>query len=116
MSVMNSIFWGGLVLILGLGLQSCDNPKTPTNVQNGNPNESTPVSGATVFKKQCQICHGADGKLGLNGAKDLTQSTLSLEDRIAVIHSGRGTMTAFKEILSAEEIRAVATYTQTLGK
>ncbi len=108
---------GLLILGLGLATAACNNPK---NNNTNNPNNPTdtpaPVSGATVFKKQCQTCHGADGKLGLNGAKDLTQSTLSLEERIAVIHGGRGTMTAFREILSAEEIQAVAVYTQNLGK
>jgi cytochrome c6 len=70
--------------------------------------------GLTVFRKYCVTCHGADGKLGLNGAKDLTQSVLPLEGRVTVITQGRKLMTPFGEVLSAEEINAVAAYTLTL--
>ncbi|WP_235297849.1 c-type cytochrome [Portibacter marinus] len=67
-----------------------------------------------VWKTHCQLCHGADGKLGLNGAKDLTASTLSLEERIATITNGRNTMIAYESILTPEQIEEVAKYTMTL--
>jgi cytochrome c6 len=70
--------------------------------------------GMAVFRKYCVACHGSDGKLGLNGAKDLTQSVLPVEERITVISKGRKLMTPFEEILSPEEIKAVAEYTRTL--
>lgn len=69
--------------------------------------------GANVFKTHCQLCHGADGKLGLNGAKDFTTSPLSLDERIQVITKGRNTMLAYENTLSPEEIKAVAKYTLT---
>ncbi len=75
---------------------------------------ATPPDGMAVFRQYCVTCHGADGKLGLNGAKDLTQSTLPLEERLNVITNGRKVMTAFNEVLSPEEIKAVAEYTLTL--
>ena len=70
--------------------------------------------GMAVFRKYCVLCHGADGKLGLNGAKDLSKSALPLEERIKVVTNGRKLMTPFGEILSPEEIQAVAAYTLTL--
>jgi cytochrome c6 len=70
--------------------------------------------GMAVFRKYCVTCHGVDGKLGLNGARDLSQSVLSLEDRVTVITQGRKVMTPFGEVLSPEEIKAVAAYTLTL--
>jgi cytochrome c6 len=70
-----------------------------------------PPDGRAIFKQYCIVCHGADGKLGLNGAKDLTQTTFSLDERIALITNGKNMMTPFGELLSAEEIRAVANYT-----
>ncbi len=82
--------------------------------------ESKPVDGsikpegATLFKTHCQTCHGANGKLGLHGAKDLTQSALSLEQRLDLVANGKGVMTPFRSILTPEEIRAVSEYTQTL--
>ena len=72
--------------------------------------------GSDIFHKNCVTCHGANGDLGLNGAFDLTKSTLSVEERIAVITNGRKVMTPFKNLLSAEQIKSVAEYTQTLKK
>lgn len=70
--------------------------------------------GARIFKKYCVACHGLNGKMGLNGAKDLTQSQLSLTERKLLIANGKNTMTPFKSILSAEDITLVAQYTQSL--
>lgn len=70
--------------------------------------------GQAIFRQYCVVCHGADGKLGLNGAKDLTVSILTLEERTNIIANGKKLMTPFNEILSPEEIKAVAKYTQTL--
>lgn len=103
------------ILFLGIisALVSCDTgPKTikrPKTVKN-----TSEVDGFQVFKKNCKTCHGADGSLGLNGAKDLRVSTLSIEQRIETITHGKGVMTAFETILSPEEIKAVAEYTTTL--
>jgi len=68
--------------------------------------------GAEVYKKNCKLCHGADGKQQLNGAKDLNLSTFSLEERIHIITNGKNVMVPFKDVLTAEQIKAVAIYTQ----
>jgi cytochrome c6 len=79
--------------------------------------ESEPgVDGAKVFKISCAVCHGPDGKLGLNGSKDLSVSILTLEERIALITKGKGLMPAQENILSADEIKAAAEYSMTLKK
>jgi cytochrome c6 len=72
--------------------------------------------GAAIFRKNCVVCHGVDGKLGMNGAKDLSASILPLEERINTITNGRNVMTAFKGVLSPEEIKAVAQYTLSMKK
>lgn len=74
------------------------------------------VDGAKIYKQNCELCHGPDGKLGANGSKDLTVSELDLNERIAMITKGKGVMMAFENILSLGEIKAVAEYTMTLGK
>jgi mono/diheme cytochrome c family protein len=74
------------------------------------------IDGASIYKTRCELCHGADGKLGANGSKDLTVSDLELNERIAMITNGKGAMTAFKDILSLQEIKAVAEYSLTLKK
>ncbi len=49
-----------------------------------------------------------------NGARNLKQSTLSLEERIMIIRDGRNVMTSFREKLSNDQIRKVAEHTLTL--
>lgn len=73
-----------------------------------------PPDGKHIFSQYCVACHGADGKLGFNGAKDLSQSVLNLEERVTQIAKGKNLMTAFEDLLSPAEIRAVAEYTLTL--
>ncbi len=70
--------------------------------------------GKKIFKIHCVLCHGADGKLGINGSKDLTKSEISLEEAITQITKGKGLMASYEPILSKEEIEAVAKYTQSL--
>lgn len=72
---------------------------------------STPAEpGKKVFTTYCVTCHGADGKMGLNGAKDLTQSTLTKEETIQVVTNGRKMMAPYKSILSPQEISEVSEY------
>ena len=73
-----------------------------------------PPDGKKIFKINCVLCHGADGKLGVNGSKDLTVSETSLEETITQITKGKGLMAAYEPILSKEEIEAVAKYTISL--
>jgi cytochrome c6 len=72
------------------------------------------LDGGAIFRRNCTTCHGADGKLGMNGAKDLTQSTMDADSRVAIITNGKNLMTPFKALLKPEEIAAVAAYTMTL--
>jgi cytochrome c6 len=72
------------------------------------------VTGADIYKKYCLLCHGVDGKLGVNGAKDITVSQLTEAERIVLIAEGKNTMTPFKGVLTSEQIKAVAAYTLTL--
>ena len=81
-----------------------------------NSNTGNAPDGEAIYKKYCTLCHGADGKLGLNGSKDISISTLTEAERIEQITNGKNTMTPFKGILSDEEIKAVAAYSMTLTK
>lgn len=82
-----------------------------------NAGESKPADlGAETFRKNCVLCHGADGKLGLSGAKDLSASVLPEPERINIITHGKAVMPAFDKLLSPQEIAAVAHYTLSLNK
>lgn len=62
------------------------------------------------YKTFCAACHGFDGALGVNGAKDLSASTLPIEESIAQVYFGKGLMTPFKGLLKDHEIVAVSKY------
>jgi len=68
--------------------------------------------GKKIFDKNCKLCHGADGKQMLNGAKDLNLSTMTLKERINIITNGKKVMIPFKDVLTKDEIKAVAEYTK----
>ncbi|MEO0403267.1 MAG: cytochrome c [Bacteroidota bacterium] len=63
-----------------------------------------------LFDQKCGICHGRDGKLMVGGAPDLSKSEMSLADRIVLITNGKGTMPPQKDVLSKEQIVALAKY------
>lgn len=74
------------------------------------------VNGQELYTANCERCHGADGKLGLMGSKDLSASALAVDAKIELIKNGKGAMTPYSGVLSDEQIRAVAEYTETLKK
>lgn len=76
----------------------------------------TNLNGQELFNASCISCHGADGKLGLMEASDLSISTMELTAKIEIIKNGKGAMTPFAEILTEEQIKAVAEYSASLKK
>lgn len=78
------------------------------------------IDAKKIWKIRCVACHGLYGNQGLNGAANLQEVSISLAERINIITNGRqgeqGVMTAFGEILSEDEIKAVAEYTMTFNK
>lgn len=74
------------------------------------------LSGKDLFEQRCVSCHGIDGSLGFNGAKNLALSSFSSEQIAAQVTNGKGAMAPFKNILSTEEINLVSEYTLGLRK
>ncbi len=66
--------------------------------------------GQKIYKQNCAICHGNDGRLGSAGAKDLSVSTFTLEERIHIVKYGKGGMTPFNGVLNDAETEAVCVY------
>ncbi|MFN6379344.1 MAG: c-type cytochrome [Flavobacteriales bacterium] len=69
-----------------------------------------------TYNRKCGICHGRDGKLMASGSPDLTISKLSKEEVVAIITNGKNNMPPQRDILSKEEIDAVADYAMKLRK
>ncbi|MET4105591.1 cytochrome c [Hymenobacter sp. UYP22] len=79
---------------------------------------ATPVlaAGKVLYTQNCAVCHGADGRLGLNGARDLTKSNLNDAGRVYQVTHGSISkkMPAFQGKLTDEQIRQVVEYSLTL--
>ena len=101
-----------------LCLASCsnDNSHTPSdeNKTSALSADERMAEAKELFEGQCKLCHGIDGTLGLNGAKDLSKSNLSKEEKIDVITNGRNAMAAYKNEYSPQEIDMLADYVGTL--
>jgi uncharacterized membrane protein SirB2 len=69
-----------------------------------------------IYKQNCMSCHGADGKLGLGGAKDLSKSTMNTSEKENVIANGKGLMPKFKGQLDEQQIKDLAQYTEGFKK
>lgn len=74
------------------------------------------VDGKLIYESKCISCHGADGKLGMSGSKDLSLSQLKPEEKINLITNGKNAMMAYKNDLNEGQIKAVAEYTETFKK
>jgi cytochrome c6 len=79
------------------------------------------ADGAKIYASRCANCHGKDGKgetaMGRQkGAKDLAASKATLDEIVKIVTDGKTNSAgkvaspAFKEKLSAEDIKAVAEY------
>jgi mono/diheme cytochrome c family protein len=73
-------------------------------------------TGAQLYSTSCAACHGADGGGGLGPklAGEVQRRFPDLDDQIAVVAEGRGTMPAFGSELSDEQLRLVVDYTRSL--
>jgi mono/diheme cytochrome c family protein len=89
------------------------------------------ASGETIYKRQCQMCHGATGMGDGPAAKTLkgklpvladkaTMAKVSDEDIRALVENGKkseiGNMPSFKSKLKPEEIQDVINFVRTLAK
>lgn len=68
------------------------------------------TDGKEIFETKCASCHGADGKLGLGGAKDLSATTLAQPEIVKIITNGKNTMASYRGVLTDEQITAVTAY------
>lgn len=66
--------------------------------------------GQAVYIMHCQRCHGEDGKAGLQGASDLTASTMDYQQRLTIITMGKVIMPSFQNTLKEEERNAVVVF------
>ncbi len=114
MAIQTSRRQFGLVLIVLAVVLSFHRCSDSNETKKALPTTPAQPMDATQVKKlynvKCGICHGEDGKLNYAGAKDISVSTMSIEAIAAQIKYGKGTMPPQKDILTDDEISALADY------
>jgi uncharacterized membrane protein SirB2 len=71
------------------------------------------IDGKQIYTDNCALCHGADGKLGMTGAADISATQLDTVAITNVILMGKGNMKKI-EGLSEEQAKAVSIYVKTM--
>lgn len=106
------------ISILALAVFACggESPKEKTTKKPATAKKKKKVDGEKVYKQYCVTCHGVYGDMGASGAANLTESKLTVEEKVNVVTNGRNTMTPFKGLLSEAKIKAVVEYTEKLKK
>jgi uncharacterized membrane protein SirB2 len=99
--------------IYGLAEMAKKRPYTDNNVDLSKISEGSIQHGEQLYSKNCKICHGAEGDMGLGGASNLKNSTLTDTEIVNVISNGRGNMAAYKQ-LNDQELEALKNYLITL--
>ena len=81
-------------------------------------NEVSEIDVEKLWKVRCIACHGLYGDMGTNGAANLQEVTSTFDYRVNIITNGSesGIMTPFGDILSEEEIEALARYTMSFNE
>lgn len=111
-----------LIFVLALIVLACgggeDTPSEQPMAKKEKKAAAPDINVKKIWKVRCIACHGLYGDMGTNGAANLQESTKDLDYRINAITNGseNGVMTAFGDILSEEEIKAMAEYTMTFKK
>jgi mono/diheme cytochrome c family protein len=75
-----------------------------------------PIDINKLYGFKCAVCHGREGNAMASGSPDLTKSALSKDMVISTISMGRGKMPAQKDVLTKEEIEALASHVIGLRK
>jgi len=78
--------------------------------------KSPAEAGKFIYQeKSCITCHGADGKLMASGAKDLSITTLTIDQQKAIIKGGKTPMPAYGD-LTDEQLQQLVDYIGTFRK
>jgi mono/diheme cytochrome c family protein len=78
------------------------------------PSDPVLAQGQQIYNRNCASCHGkgGNGGMGKKLAGVVANEYPNIADQEAVIAGGRGSMPAWKDKLTPEEIEAVARYTR----
>ncbi len=81
--------------------------------ENSEPKE---ISGEEIYNQWCVVCHGDKGNANIGGAKDLSISPLSSDEKKHIILNGSENklMRGFQNDLSEQELEALLQHVESL--
>ena len=68
------------------------------------------ANASRLYIMKCAMCHGEKGEPVLLSAPDLRTSNMGVEERVAIIAYGKGTMPPHRNMLDMATIRGIAVY------
>lgn len=76
------------------------------------------ISGKDIYNKWCVVCHGEIGNATIGGAKDLSISPLSADEKKHIVLNGSENklMRGFKNDLSEKELEALLNHLENFLK
>ena len=101
-------------------IASCDNPTDidkiePKNQSSLDKNAQTNLNNIKqIYRYKCSICHGENGVSIIKDTPDLVSTEFTIEERVAIIVYGKGTMPPQKDVLDMPTIRGLAVYIDSL--
>lgn len=104
-------------IFLGLIFSSCSEGTERRNVTDTSLRENALINLkdiALIYKYKCAICHGKNGISVIKGAPNLVTTEYTMEERVAIIKYGKGTMPPQKDVLDMPTIRGLAMYIDSL--
>jgi mono/diheme cytochrome c family protein len=98
-------------LVAVIALPSCGESETSQSPNSSKAKFQADI--ARVYGFKCAICHGKEGTSVIRTAPHLTETTMSFEERVAIIKYGKKTMPPQKDVLDIETIKGLAEYITT---
>jgi cytochrome c6 len=110
--VATLVMVGALTLAAACGSKS--QPNVAPQPKGKQASDTELVEGRGVFVSNCQRCHGprGQGQVGPKLAGVVTNSFPNIQNEINVVTNGVGNMPAWKDKLTAAQIKAVVRYTR----
>lgn len=103
-----------ILIIASYGLAEMNRTKKTGKKINTSAATSSLEAGKMIYENSCINCHGPDGKTGHSGAKNLANTTLTIEEQKERIRKGKNSMPPYSsEVLSENDLDAVIEYIAT---
>lgn len=102
-----------VLLLVGYGLAEMNKKRLVKRLPEQTLAGNASAGGKEIYTQYCQNCHGEKGNAGMSGAKDLTISTLTAEEKKQLIMKGKGAMPAYT-IFDQNEMNSLVEYVESL--